>query len=76
MSQVLSGLRLGNGFSILFGVTDPNSATAPPDVAGASIDYAYFRLGTGSANTWIYRCSAGAIFDNGVLIQAATWVAK
>jgi hypothetical protein len=76
MSQVLSGLRLGNNFSILFGTADPNSATAPPDVAGAAIDYAYFRLGTGSASTWIYRCSASAVFGNGVLITPATWVAK
>jgi hypothetical protein len=76
MSQVLSGVRLGNNFSILFGVSDPNSATAPPDVAGAAIDYAYFRLGTNSASTWIYRCSTGATFQNGVLLSAAIWTAK
>jgi hypothetical protein len=76
MSQILSGLRLGNGFSILFGTSDPNSATAPPDVQGAAIDWCYFRLGTGSAATWLYRCSASAVFDNGQLISPATWVAK
>jgi len=76
MSQVLSGLRLGNGFSILFGAADPNSASAPADVKGAAIDYAYFRLGTGSANTWLYRCSTAAVFTNGTLTTAAVWTAK
>jgi hypothetical protein len=76
MSQILSGLRFGAGFTILFGASDPNSATAPPDVRAAAIDYAYFRLNTGSASTWIYRCSQSAVFSNGQLIQAAVWTAK
>jgi hypothetical protein len=76
MAQVLSGHRFGNGFTILFGSSDPNSASAPPDVAGAAIDYAYFRLGTGSGNTWLYRCSTGAIYANGVITTPAVWTAK
>ena len=76
MAQVLSGHRFGPGFSILFGTADPNSASAPPDVQGAAIDYAYFRLGTGSANTWLYRCSTGAAFTNGTLTTPAVWTAK
>ena len=76
MAQVLSGLRLGNGFSILFGTADPNATTAPPDVAGAAIDYAYFRLGTGSAASWLYRCSQGAAFANGKIVTPAVWTAK
>ena len=76
MAQVVSGLRMGNGFSILFGTADPNSTAAPPDVAGASVDYCYFRLGTSSAATWLYRCSASAQFVNGVLNVPAVWVAK
>ena len=76
MSQILSGLRLGNGFSILFGTADPNATTAPPDVAGAAIDYAYFRLGTNSASTWLYRCSQSATFSNGKITTPAVWVAK
>jgi len=76
MSQVLSGLRLGNGFSILFGTSDPNSASAPADVRSAAVDYAYFRLSTGSPNTWMYRCSASATFQNGEIVTPAVWVAK
>jgi len=76
VAQVLSGLRLGNGFSILFGTADPNSATAPLDIAGGQLDYAYFRLGTGSASTWLYRCSTGAVFANGKIVTPATWTAK
>lgn len=76
MSQTLSGLRLGNGFSILFGSADPNASNAPADVRGAAVDYAYFRLGSGSGSTWLYRCSAGAVFTNGILTTAATWTAK
>ncbi len=76
MSQILSGLRLGNGFSILFGTADPNSALAPPDVQGAAIDYCYFRLGTGSANTWLYRCSTSAAVVNGKVTTPAVWTAK
>ncbi len=76
MSQVLSGLRLGAGFSILFGGSDPNSASAPGDVRAAGLDYIYFRLGSGSAATWIYRCSVGATFQNGQILTAAIWTAK
>lgn len=76
MSQILSGLRLGNGFSVLFGTSDPNSALAPLDVQGAAVDYAYFRLGTGSPNTWLYRCSTGAVITNGKIVTPATWTAK
>jgi hypothetical protein len=76
MSQVLSGHRLGPGFTILFGSGDPNSASAPPDVQSAAIDYAYFRLGTGSASTWLYRCSTGATVTNGVITTPAVWTAK
>ena len=77
MSQILSGLRLGNGFSILFGSVDPNSASAPADVQGASVDYAYFRLGTGSASTWLYRCDTSATFAAGGVLQTpAHWTAK
>jgi hypothetical protein len=76
MSQILSGLRLGNGFSVLFGVSDPNSASAPPDVAGAAVDYCYFRLGTGSASTWLYRCSTAAVLTNGKVTTPAVWTAK
>jgi len=76
MSQVLSGHRFGNGFTILFGSSDPNSASAPPDVAGAAIDYAYFRLGAGSASTWLYRCSTGAVISNGTITTPAVWTAK
>lgn len=76
MSQVLSGLRLGNGFSVLFGVADPNSASAPADVQSAAVDYCYFRLGTGSANTWLYRCSTGAVISNGKIVTPAVWTAK
>ena len=75
MSQVISGLRLGAGFTILFGASDPNSASAPSDVKNASVDYAYFRLGTGNTSTWIYRCTASAVFSNGVLTTAAVWAA-
>jgi hypothetical protein len=75
MSQVISGIRLGNGFSILFGTADPNASDGPADVKAAGVDYAYFRLGTGSGATWLYRCSQGATFENGVLIQAAVWTA-
>ncbi len=76
MSQVLSGLRFGPGFSILFGSADPNSASAPADVQGATVDYAYVRLGTGSGNTWLYRCSASAVLSNGVIVTPAVWTAK
>lgn len=76
MAQVLSGHRFGNGFTILFGTADPNSASAPPDIAGGQIDYAYFRLGTGSGSTWLYRCSASAVFQNGVIVTPAVWTAK
>jgi len=76
MSQILSGLRLGNGFSILFGASDPNSASAPADVKGAAIDWCYFRLGSGAGSTWLYRCSTGAVFSNGVLISSAVWTAN
>ncbi len=76
MSQILSGLRLGSGFSILFGAADPNSASAPPDVQGGALDYAYFRLGAGSANTWLYRCSTGAVLANGKVTTPAVWTAK
>ena len=75
MSQILSGLRLGNGFSILFGSADPNAATAPADVKGASVDYCYFRLASGSTSTWIYRCTTSGVFQNGVLITPAVWAA-
>ena len=75
MSQVLSGLRLGNGFSILFGTADPNTATAPKDVQSAGVDWIYFRVQSGSVSTWMYRCSAGAVFSNGILAQAAVWTA-
>ena len=76
MAQIISGHRFGNGFTLLFGTADPNSAAAPPDVQGAGVDWAYFRLGTGSASTWLYRCSASAIFSNGVLTTPAVWTAK
>jgi len=76
MSQIVSGLRLGSNFTILFGTADPNAADAPPDVTGAAVDYANFRLGTGSAATWLYRCSSGATFQNGELLSAAIWTAK
>ena len=76
MSQILSGLRLGNGFSILFGTSDPNASTAPSDVKGAGVDWCYFRLGSGSASTWLFRCSTGATFQNGTLLSAAVWTAK
>jgi hypothetical protein len=75
MSQILSGIRLGNGFSILFGNADPNASTAPADVQGGQIDYCYFRLGSNSTSTWLYRCTASAVFSNGVLITAAVWAA-
>ncbi len=76
MSQILSGLRLGNGFSVLFGTSDPNAANAPPDVQGAALDFVFFRLGTGSPSTWLYRCSTGAVIANGVVTQRAVWTAK
>jgi hypothetical protein len=76
MSQILSGLRLGPGFTILYGTSDPNSAAALADVKAAAIDWCYFRLGSASASTWLYRCSTGAVFQNGTLFSAATWVAK
>lgn len=75
MSQVISGLRLGNGFSILFGSSDPNSASAPRDVQSAGVDWIYFRLGTGAVATWMYRCSSGAVIANGQLVTAAVWTA-
>jgi hypothetical protein len=76
MSQVISGLRLGPGFTILYGSVDPNSASAPSDVRGAALDYAYFRLGSGAGSTWLYRCSTGATIVNGVLVTAAVWTAN
>jgi hypothetical protein len=76
MPQVLSGHRFGPGFTILFGSTDPNAASAPPDVAGAAIDYCYFRLGGNSASTWLYRCSTGATITDGVIVVPAVWTAK
>jgi hypothetical protein len=76
MSQVLSGHRFGNGFSLLFGSSDPNSASAPVDIQSGQIDYMYIRLGTGSANTWLYRCSTGAVITNGVVTTPAVWTAK
>jgi hypothetical protein len=75
MSQILSGYRFGPGFSILFGTADPNSASAPNDVKGAAIDYCYFRLGTGNTSTWLYRCTASAVFSNGVIVTPAIWAA-
>jgi hypothetical protein len=75
MSQVLSGLRLGNGFSILFGTADPNSASAPTDVQAASVDYCYFRLNTGNTATWIYRCTTSATTTNGKVVTPAVWAA-
>jgi hypothetical protein len=76
MAQIISGHRFGNGFTILFGTVDPNGSGAPPDVQGAAVDYAYFRLGTGSASTWLYRCSTGATITNGVVTTPAVWTAK
>lgn len=76
MAQVLSGLRLGAGFSVLFGSADPNAASAPADVKGAALDWVYFRLGTGSASTWLYRCSTAAVIVNGVTSVPAVWTAK
>jgi hypothetical protein len=75
MSQVISGQRFGPGFTVLFGSADPNSTAAPPDVQSGQIDYAYFRLGSGNASTWLYRCSVSAVFQNGVITTPATWVA-
>ena len=75
MAQILSGLRLGNGFSILFGTADPNATNAPADVKGASVDYCYFRLASGNTSTWFYRCTASAVFQNGAIITPAVWAA-
>jgi hypothetical protein len=74
MSQVLSGLRLGNNFSVLFGSGDPNLSTAF-DVQSAAVDYAFFRLGSGNSSTWLYRCVTAGVVSNGVVITPAVWVA-
>jgi hypothetical protein len=66
-----------NGFSILVGAEDPNGASASASVQAAAVDYCYFRLGTGSAATWLYRCDVSAVFGaGGVLTSAAHWTAK
>jgi hypothetical protein len=75
VSQIFSGLRFGNGFSVLFGTADPNSATAPDDIQRGVVDYAYFRLGTGSATTWLYRCSKSAVIQSGAIVAPAVWTA-
>ena len=69
------GLRLANHFTILSGQGDPN-VSITPDVKGASQNSVFFRSDAPDANNWLYRCSASAVFGNGVLLTAATWTAK
>ena len=77
MAQVISGQRFGNGFTLLFGNYDPNNPPPNADAALGNVDWMYIRLGSGSANTWIYRCSASAVIGSGGVLQTpATWVAK
>jgi len=77
MSQAISGHRVGNGFTILFGNYDPNNTPAGADALTGYLDWVYFRLGSGSAATWLYRCDTSVVLGAaGAILQPAHWTAK
>jgi hypothetical protein len=75
MSQVLSGLRLGPGFSILYGVGDPSASTSA-SVKGAALNYAFFRTDAPDSSHWLYVCTKAAVVSNGIVTTPAVWTAK
>jgi hypothetical protein len=62
------GVRLSKGCLILSGIGAP-SASVTPDVQNSGIGSLYLQTDVAA----LFICTAAASFENGVLLNAATW---